>query len=87
MNDMAQQISELDNVVNSLSEVQEDATVPRNVRTQIQAILNTLKEDTELVIKVNKALNELDEIANDVNLQSYTRTQIWNIMSMLEKLH
>ena len=87
MNNMAQQISELDTVVNSLSEVQEDATVPRNVRAQIQAILNTLKEDTELVIKANKALNELDEIANDVNLQSYTRTQIWNIMSMLEKLH
>ena len=87
MNDMAQQISEIDTVLNSLNEVQADATVPRNVRTQIQAIFNTLKADNELVIKINKALNELDEIANDVNLQSYTRTQIWNIMSMLEKLH
>lgn len=87
MSDMTQQISEIDAIVNSLNEIQEDTTVPRNVRTQIQAIVSTLKTDTELSIKINKALNELDEIANDVNLQPYNRTQIWNIMSMLEKLH
>lgn len=83
---MAEQISQL-TVVNSLGEIKEDATVPRNVRTKIESVIATLKEeDAELSIKVNKALNELDQIANDVNLQSYTRTQIWNIMSMLEKL-
>ena len=84
---MAEQISELGDIANSLNEVQEDATVPRNVRTQIQAIISTLKANTEPSIKVNKALNELDQISNDVNLQSYTRQQIWNIMSVLEKLH
>ncbi|MBI4452076.1 UPF0147 family protein [Candidatus Woesearchaeota archaeon] len=84
---MAQQMSELDVVVSSLSELQEDATVPRNVRSQIQGILATLRAETETSIKINKALNELDEISSDVNLQSYTRTQIWNIMSSLEKLH
>mgnify|MGYP001615589042 FL=1 len=83
---MAEQITQLDAVVSSLSEVKEDSTVPRNVRTKIEYVVSTLKEDTELPIKVNKALNELDQIANDVNLQSYTRTQIWNVMSMLEKL-
>lgn len=86
MNNMAEQISELDAVVNSLAEIQADATVPRNVRTKIESIVNTLKEETELSIKVNKALNELDGISSDVNLQSYTRTQIWNAMSLLEKL-
>ncbi len=85
MNEMAEQISQL-TVVNSLNEIREDATVPRNVRTKIESVINTLKEDTELSIKVNKVLNELDQIANDVNLQAYTRTQIWNIMSMLEKI-
>ena len=86
MDTMAQQISELESVVTSLNEIQEDVTVPRNVRTQIQSIMTTLRTETELSIKINKALNELDEISNDVNLQSYTRTQIWNIMSVLEKL-
>ena len=87
MDTMAQQISELESVVTSLNEIQEDITVPRNVRTQIQIIMTSLRAETEQSIKINKALNELDEISSDVNLQSYTRTQIWNIMSVLEKLH
>ena len=87
MEKMTEQISEVDTVVKSLSEIQDDATVPRNVRTQIQAIIASLKDGTEFSIKVNKALNQLDEMSNDVNLQSYTRTQIWNIMSSLEKIH
>ncbi|MBI2649989.1 UPF0147 family protein [Candidatus Woesearchaeota archaeon] len=82
---MAEQISQL-TVVNSLNEIREDSTVPKNVRAKIESVVNTLKEDTELSIKVNRALNELDGIASDVNLQAYTRTQIWNVMSMLEKL-
>ena len=87
MNNMAEQISELGNLINSLNEIQNDVTVPRNVRTKIESIISTLKENIELSIKVNKTLNELDSIAADVNLQSYTRTQIWNIMSAFEKLH
>ena len=86
MNEMAEQISEVGVVVNSLNEIQDDATVPRNVRMQIQNIVNALKGNIELSIKVNKALNELDEVASDANLQSYTRMQIWNVMSVLEKL-
>ena len=84
---MAQQITEVETIVVSLNEIQEDSTVPRNVRTQIQSIINTFKTETEISIKVNKALSELGEIANDVNLQSYTRTQIYNVISILEKLH
>ncbi len=83
---MAEQISEMDSVIISLNEIQADVTVPRNVRTKIEEIINTLNEDAELSIKVSKALNKLDEIAGDVNLQAYSRTQIWNVMSLLEKL-
>ncbi len=86
MNEMAEQISKVDTVISSLNEIQGDVTVPKNVRIKIDSIISTLKEDTELSIKVNKALNGLDELASDVNLQSYTRTQIWNVMSLLEKL-
>lgn len=86
MNKMAEQVTEMDTVIKSLNEIQEDGTVPRNVRMKIESIVSTLKEDIEVSIKINKTLNELDEIANDVNLQSYTRTQIWNVMSALEKL-
>lgn len=84
---MAEQISEMETVVVSLAEIQDDATVPRNVRTQVQSTISTLKTDTELSIKVSKALSELSEMVNDVNLQPYTRTQIYNVMTTLEKLH
>ena len=83
---MAEQLTELDAVVTNLGEIQDDVTVPRNVRTKIELVIGTLKGDIELSIKVNKTLNELDEISNDVNLQPYTRTQIWNAISLLEKL-
>ncbi len=83
MSNMAEQLS-IEAVINSLSEIQEDATVPRNVRTQIQNIISILKADTELSIRVSKVLNKLDEIAGDVNLEAYTRTQIWNVISILE---
>ena len=43
MNNMAEQISEVDTIVISLNEIQDDGTVPRNVRTHIQAIISTLK--------------------------------------------
>ena len=84
---MAQQLTEVETIVVSLNEIQEDGTVPRNVRTQIQSIITSLKTETEISIKINKALSELGEIANDVNLQSYTRTQIYNVISILEKFH
>lgn len=84
---VVQQMGGLVGVLSGLSELQEDATVPRNVRNQIQVIINNIKAEIEPSIKVSKALNDLDEISNDVNLQSYTRTQIWNIMSTLEKIH
>lgn len=86
MNKIEDQMIDLGSLIQSLSEINEDITVPRNVRNQIQNIINTLKEDVILSIKVNKVLNQLDELANDVNLQPYTRTQIWNVMSALEKM-
>ena len=86
MVNMAEQIGEVDIVINSLNEIYEDITVPRNVRVKIESVTSSLKEDAELSIRISKALNELDEVATDINLQAYTRTQIWNVMSALEKM-
>lgn len=73
-------------ITEGLKELLEDATVPRNIKENIEKIIKILKEEGEISIKVNKALNYLDEIADDVNMQPYTRTQIWNIVSLLEKI-
>ena len=69
-----------------LNELKEDMTVPKNVRTKVEKVIEILNDNAEMPIKVSKALNELEEVADDVNLQSYTRTQIWNVISALEKI-
>jgi uncharacterized protein (UPF0147 family) len=75
---------EIEHVMRALTELQEDNTVPRNVKNKVQRVMQILQEKEELSIRINKALNELDEVADDANLQPYTRTQIWNIVSLLE---
>lgn len=73
-------------VIAAISELQEDSTVPKNVKEKVQEIIKTLSDDKiELSMKTDKALQILDEIGEDSNLQTYTRTQIWNIVSTLEK--
>ena len=73
-------------IIEQLSDLLEDNTVPRNVKGKVQTIINYLNESADLSLKVNKALNILDEISDDNNIQPYTRTQIWNFVSMLEAL-
>jgi uncharacterized protein len=74
-------------IIESLSELKDDVTIPRNVREKLgNAIAALSHEDEEVSIRVDKALQEIDDVANDTNTQSYTRTQIWNIVSLLESL-
>lgn len=76
--------SEIQGIIEALTELNEDMTVPKNVKTRVAHAIEALKEDVEVSIKVDKAIQELDEISNDTNIQSYTRTQIWNVVSLLE---
>jgi len=79
-------MDELKGIIDFLKELDEDSTVPRNVKTKIDSILTILKGEDEVNIKVNRAIDELDDVCNDGNLQTYTRTQLWNVVSMLENI-
>jgi uncharacterized protein len=79
-------MGKLDDVIFVLTELLEDTTVPKNVKSKIKTIIESLNESKDLSLSINKALNILDEISDDNNLQTYTRTQIWNIASLLESL-
>ncbi len=83
---MTSKQEEIDNIIDALKDIEEDSTVPKNVRSKIKEMIENLRGEIELSLKVNKALHKLDEIAEDMNLNSYVRTQIWNIASSLEKL-
>jgi uncharacterized protein len=77
----------LQGVIDTLIDVSEDSTVPRNVKSLLQQIIEALQnEEEDLDIRKDKALSLLDEVAEDSNLQPYTRTQIWNVVSVLEML-
>ncbi len=83
---MVQHENVINGVIAAISELQEDATLPKNVKEKVLALVETLKsEKLEISLRVDKARQILDEVAEDSNLQSYTRTQVWNIVSMLEK--
>lgn len=74
-------------VIESLSQVQSDITVPKNVRLKIENAIHALQEDTKNIkVKIDKSLQELDNLDEDPNIPVYTRTQIWNIVSLLESL-
>lgn len=71
-----------------LDEVNDDRTVPRNIRNMITEVKNHLNnEKEEIAVRVNAAVSILDEVSNDPNIPTYTRTQIWNIVSLLELMH
>ena len=76
----------MDNILFVLEELEDDNTVPKNVRSKIAEIKMILAMDAEMEIKKSKVMYQLEVISEDVNLQPYTRTQIWDIISGLENV-
>jgi len=73
--------------VESLTQIQEDVSVPKNVRIKIESAILALQDgQINLKVKIDKSLQELDNLDEDPNIPVYTRTQIWNIVSLLESL-
>lgn len=74
-------------VLETLNQIEQDLTVPRNVRCKIKSAFLVLEKDEKtLSIRIDQSLQELDDISDDPNIPSYTRTQIWNILSILESI-
>ena len=72
-------------VLGLLNQIENDFTVPKNIRYKIRIMIEFLnKDDCDTAIKIDKSLQSLDEISDDPNVPSYTRTQIWNVVSLLE---
>jgi len=75
----------LEAIIQLLSGIVDDRTVPRNIRAAIENAEKDLEDNTkDMDLKLNTAISILDEIINDPNIPMYTRTQIWNAVSMLE---
>lgn len=77
----------LKEVIKLLSVLEEDTTVPKNVKEGVKEVKEILTEKKkDMSLKVNKALHILEEITSDMNMEPYTRTQLLNVVSSLEGL-
>lgn len=74
-------------VFETLSELADDASVPRNVRRGAQSAREELgRPRVALDVRIASAVYVLDDLANDPNLPTHGRTAIWSIISSLESL-
>jgi len=77
----------LERVLDALTQLADDALVPRNVRRGAQAAKDALsKPRAALDMRIASAVYVLDDLANDPNLPTHGRTAIWTIISSLESL-
>jgi len=72
-------------IISSLSKIDEDDSIPKNIRLHIKNVIITLEEGKQVNIKINRALEGLEEVNRDPNLPMYTRTQIWSMICALEQ--
>ncbi|MGI0129619.1 MAG: UPF0147 family protein [Thermoplasmata archaeon] len=74
-------------VFESLAELAEDSSVPRNIRRGAQSARDALsKPRVALDVRIASAVYVLDDLANDPNLPTHGRTAIWSIISSLESI-
>ncbi len=69
--------------VNLLSELSEDSSIPKNVRSTMNEVINILNDDCELPVKCDKAIQSLTVI-DELNIDVFIKTQVWSLMSLLE---
>ncbi len=75
----------IEDVIQILCQIEEDYSVPKNIRSRIKTAIDVLSEDGVLPgVKASKAIDELEAASDETNLPTYTRTQIWQVVSLLE---
>ena len=81
---MSQQI---DSIVEVLSELTDDFSVPQNIRRDAQEVTNALSNEAETIeTRKNRAFQLLECMVNDINIGMFTRTNLLNIVAMVEEL-
>ena len=79
-------MANIQEIMEILTVIEEDNSVPRNVRVKIKWAMGMLEDPQGAALNVtfDKILQELDNLSEDPNLPTYTRTQIWSLVSSLE---
>ncbi|MBS3107354.1 UPF0147 family protein [Candidatus Woesearchaeota archaeon] len=78
--------AELIEVVEFLNELKTDATIPKNIKCQIDSALVSLNSEGEISMKISRTVQNLDSVCEDPNLDSFIRSQILSVVSLLESI-
>jgi uncharacterized protein (UPF0147 family) len=73
-------------IIQALQEVEEDSSIPKNIKEKICHTIKLMNEETDLSIKLSRVLQSLEELSENTNMEAFTRSQIFNIVSMIEGL-
>jgi hypothetical protein len=74
-------------VLEIVSRISEDTTVPRNIRRKaLEAKNYLLDEKTEPAVRAASARMALEEVSEDPNMPVHARTQLWGALSILETI-
>ena len=79
----------LKRIAGMLLELNEDRSIPRNIKrgakeAATEWLLNTSKD---IDVRIFSAINILEEQVDDPNIPLHARTQIYNIITQLETLN
>jgi len=79
---------DVEQVIDCLDELSNDASIPKNVRSSLLKIKLSLNcSEEEIPLRVDAALHLLEELASDPNISPFGRTEIWNLTSAVEELN
>jgi uncharacterized protein (UPF0147 family) len=85
---MSENDSKKRQVIQILTSISEDTSVPRNIRRAANEAITSMEDEKEesLAIRASNGISILDEISQDPNCPLYARTRIWNAVSVLETI-
>jgi hypothetical protein len=84
---MANPEKTIENCILMLQHIQDDSTIPRNIRRvadETKALL--VNGSKPLGLRAAEAISKIDEISNDPNMPVHARTRIWQLVSQLETI-
>ena len=77
----------LQSSLDTLNQVAANPSTPKNIRKNIQDLVNDLKsEEYSLSVRASNAISLLDDITQDPNVPSYVRVTLWQAVSTLENI-
>ena len=77
----------LQNSLDTLNQVASNPSTPKNIRKNIQDLVNDLKSaEYSLSVRASNAISMLDDITQDPNVPSYVRVTLWQAVSTLENI-